>query len=216
MSTYIVDRALAVRFTPEAINAALGENNFYSDQFLFFEEGGDNNVTTVDRITGRERRHRSWKLIAIGDHCSIMRKIIHLSAGAEGGCMRFASSSSTTPESYIRHNRKIIQTALAYEKLAQPTPFTLSVKIPLDEIPPDYQTESYIDYHNKQAAKIRERAGLLSDETCITIHPLASIHGAATLFSTIHMTTRAIEAISELHCYSDRIPTEESELATLL
>lgn len=216
MSTYIVDRALAIRFTPNIINEALGKEDFYSEQFLFFEEGGDNNVTTVDRVTGRERHHKSWKLIAIGDHCSIMRKIIYLSAAAEGGCLRFASNQKTTPESYIRHNRKIIESALAFESLAQPTPFTLSVKIPLNEIAPEHQTEQYVEYHAKQAANIRERAGLLADETEITIRPLTSAREAATLFSTIHMTNRPIEAISHLDCYSDRIPTEESATPTLI
>lgn len=91
------------------------QNRYGRNVYLAMAEGGDNNL--IDNDTNRIARE--WYPIALGDALDVMTHIIKGSRDCEWGCLRFANQRSTKPENYIRHWRKLLDSALSFEKAQQ-------------------------------------------------------------------------------------------------
>jgi len=99
MSTHIVDRIEAIRFSKESID-------HYEDMYLVMELGGDNNVLDM-----RGRRARSWGATSIGAEWDVIGDCCrHWAADCSGGMTKLYGRR-TTPESYIRAYRKALANA---------------------------------------------------------------------------------------------------------
>lgn len=109
MSYRIVYDLAATRFSADTLNAAFPDHGFSSDQYLFFELGGDNNLyeSYASRQRTLQRRVRNWSLIAMGSEWEVMRQLVTFAASCEGGGMRFSGASETAAETYIRKCRTI-------------------------------------------------------------------------------------------------------------
>ena len=77
MSTHIVDRIEAIRFTAEV-------TGHYRDRYLVCELGGDNNV----RCARTNRRARTWSATAIGEEWEIIGQACRFAAACSGGMTR--------------------------------------------------------------------------------------------------------------------------------
>ena len=97
MSTYIVDKAIAVKF-PQA------NTSYLADVWMLLEEGGDNNCYNV--ATGRRAKH--WACIAVGQSFNVLATVCERAAACPGGSMRLAKAQYTEPEAYIRWWRRAI------------------------------------------------------------------------------------------------------------
>ena len=105
MSTHIVDRIEAIRFTAAAIG-------HYEDIYLLMELGGDNNVTDE-----RGRRARSWSATCIGPEWGVIGDCCRFASGCSGGMTKLRGRA-TTPEAYIRAYRKAIKAAKGLSETA--------------------------------------------------------------------------------------------------
>lgn len=115
MSTRIVDQFAVVRFSAEALRKHVDYYGFYSDQYLLFELGGDNNLSTYHPKTGREVRSRRWSLAAAGKSYEVMATVTKHAAACEGGMLRFTEDSETLSDRFIRRARAAVAKAPAPE-----------------------------------------------------------------------------------------------------
>jgi hypothetical protein len=98
MSTHIVDRIEAIRFSTEATGLS-------RDHYLVAELGGDSNVRD-----NRGRRARTWSATAIGEEWQVIKQACEFAAGCSGGMTKLRGRA-TKPETYIRAYRKALANA---------------------------------------------------------------------------------------------------------
>ncbi|GLH28552.1 hypothetical protein WSS15_12020 [Acetobacter pasteurianus] len=136
MSYRIVYDLAATRFSTDTLNAVFPDHGFSSDQYLFFELGGDNNLYESYSSGHRtlQRRVRSWSLIAMGAEWEVMRQLVTFAASCEGGGMRFSGASETAAETYIRKCRTIVSEAVTPDTLLQKMGCGVSLQIARSEI----------------------------------------------------------------------------------
>lgn len=189
MSYRIVYDLAATRFSAHTLNAAFPDHGFSSDQYLFFELGGDNNLYESYSSGHRtlHRRVRSWSLIAMGAEWEVMRQLVTFAASCEGGGMRFSGASETAAETYIRKCRTIVSEAVTPDTLLQKMGCGVSLQIPTlgDECP---------DWRKR---KIETLTALLGQPGGTDTHdwfvrPLHEMKDAAALFAFGYMDGRPI------------------------
>lgn len=77
---------------------------------------GSNNCTTIRN--GREVRARNWALPMVGTCTDIMRRVIRVAQFAETGGVTLTGRREVSPESYIRHYRRVLERSLRNEAAA--------------------------------------------------------------------------------------------------
>lgn len=175
MSTFIIDQFAAARFPAEALHKIHADPGFHEDRYLFFLLGGDNNVFTVHH--GRERRARSWRLVAFGQAWTVMAELVRIAADCEGGCIRFNRERGTLPEALIRRARKALAAAAAPEQI---TGAGLSCIVPMS-IRPEYRSAPP-DYVRNNIEQLVQLAGPRVDHSW-SLQPLNHMADAAALFA---------------------------------
>lgn len=108
MSTTFEYRHLALQ-VPDP-NPMFGEqNNLY---MVMVEAGASNSVRNDGTLS------RRWETCLIGNDLAVMKAVCTLSQYAEGGVTQLARSGrrGTSPESYIRHYRRVLERALSLEE----------------------------------------------------------------------------------------------------
>lgn len=199
MSYRIVYDLAAARFSADTLNAVFPDHGFSSDQYLFFELGGDNNLyeSYASRQRILQRRVRNWSLIAMGAEWEVMRQLVTFAASCEGGGMRFSGASDTAAETYIRKCRAIVSEAVTPDTLLQKMGCGVSLQIATlgDECP------------EWRKRKIETLTALLGQPKGTDTHqwfvrPLHEMKDAAALFAFGYMDGRPIynmASVSVIH-----------------
>jgi hypothetical protein len=100
MSTHIIDRIEAVKFSKEY-------TGHYEDLFIVVELGGDNNL----RRSSDNKRARDWSASCIGPAWSVIGQCCReIASYCEGGMTKL-KGRQTKPESLIRAYRKALDNA---------------------------------------------------------------------------------------------------------
>ncbi|NHN93526.1 hypothetical protein [Acetobacter sicerae] len=192
MSHRIAYDAVAVRFPIDALRSAFPETRLFDDQFLLFELGGDNNLTTQQYRGNRlvEIRVRDWSLMASGKKYEVMKTVVENAAWCENGCLRLSGSRDTQAETFIRRYRNVVDVAVTPETLGRHLGCTVTLNVP------DPQTVDNEWRHKELTAltaclsgRTPERIG---NRLQWSLYPLRDMRDAALLFSWQHFDERRI------------------------
>ena len=106
MSSYIVDKIVAVKLPKAA-------SDDYDDSFILCMLGGSSNC--FDGSGRNARRCRSWQAQAIGHAYEVIGEACKMAGECEGGMVKMAGSSHTSPESFIKRCRTALAEAVPFD-----------------------------------------------------------------------------------------------------
>lgn len=86
-----------------------GLGGLRGDRFIVAIEGGSNNLTERAR-SGRERCARDWYVGMIGTAQQVLTQTVRMAGDCEGMSLRI-QGRATTPETYIRRTRRLLEGA---------------------------------------------------------------------------------------------------------
>ncbi|MBV1838520.1 hypothetical protein [Acetobacter estunensis] len=192
MSHRIAYDAVAVRFPIETLREAFPQTRLFDDQFLLFELGGDNNVTTSQYRGNRvvEIRMRSWSLMASGQKSTIMRTVVENAAWCESGCLRLSGSRDTQAETFIRRYRSVVEAAVPPEVLGRHLACSMTLSVPDPQTLDDAWRRKELTGLSESLAE--HAPAHVGERLHWTLSPLSNMHDAAIMFSYQYLDERRI------------------------
>lgn len=193
MSHRIVYDFAAVKFQANLLAAQpIPEyyQRFYDDHYLFFELGGDNNMTMTHPKNGREVRERQWLLLASGKMWEVMREVVGFAASCEGGGMRLTGEKHTLPETYIKKVRNTLKAA-APSNHASELGLHLSADLRVNPLQNFGKTDAEFKSKAIAALSAIRKPKEEGDDLVWSLFPLLDNLDAALFFSFNHLDLRS-------------------------